>query len=127
MNKKLTFELKEHTFSIEFPNNRQYVAIHNMKAMLSPQYESLQYMGAESEFATVIVDAVSHLSVLCPDIIKSLQVLSLMDLDMKATQELVKVYTEKIRPWYNEWLNDLFEVPKAVKVEKEKIDKGEES
>lgn len=107
--KVITFQ--EKSFTVNFPNNRQYVTIQNLKASLASNYDSLQYNGAEGSFAETIVDMESHLTILCPDLIKSLNKV-IGELSLIETKQLVEIYVNEVRPWYNECLNFVFGVNK---------------
>lgn len=124
-NRTLNFEFQEHSYSMEFPNNQQYLTIHNLKASLLPQYDLLETMGSESSYATVLADAIAHFTVLSPKLIEDLNK-PISQLPMEIGVELVGVYSEIVRPWYNDWLNLLFK-PKETIEEKnvvpDKIDK----
>jgi hypothetical protein len=107
MNRQLNFEFVGHTYSMTFPNTGQYLKIHNLKASLAPSYDLLETMGAESEFSNQIVDAASHLTVLCPELVGNLKK-PIIELDLEHTIKLVQVYNSIIRPWYNSVMNELF-------------------
>lgn len=107
----LTFTINEKNYEISFPNNRQYIAIQNAKATLASQYAELKFMGAEAEFAELLVDTIAHLQILAPDLIKDMNV-SMLDLDLMKGRELSIAYAKQFRPWYNQNLNFIFEVNK---------------
>lgn len=108
---QLIFEINEKSYPLVFPNNRQYIAIQNQKAVIASQYAELKYMGAESQFAEQLVDAIAHLSVLAPDLLNDLNK-PILDLGLKEGRELVKAYTDSFRPWYNANLDYIFGVNK---------------
>lgn len=114
MNKQLNFEVKGHTFTATFPTTNNYLKIHNLKASLSPHYDALLYMGTESSFATIVVDTIAHLTVMCPELVKSLQK-PMSELELSELVELSEVYSSKVRPWYNELMNFIFKAPEELK------------
>ena len=121
----LNFKINDKTFIINFPTNRQYIDIHNTKAILASQYAEFKFMGAESSYAEVLVDTIAHLQILCPDLIKSLN-RDLLDLDLQKRRELTVAYNSQFRPWYNENLNYIFGVGKNEETEDEKNNSSEQ-
>ena len=111
MQNEIEVDYNGQTFEVKFPNNREYVRIQNLKSILASNYESLQYIGTEGSFAEMIVDAEAHLTVMCPKLVKSLNV-PIGDLSLVDMKTLTALYAEKIRPWYNECLNFIFGVDK---------------
>lgn len=111
MQNEIKVEYNGQTFEVKFPNNREYVKIQNLKTILASNYESLQYIGSEGSFAEMIVDTEAHLTVMCPKLVKSLNV-PIGDLSLIDMKALTALYAEKIRPWYNECLNFVFGVNK---------------
>ena len=95
-NRTLNFEFQEHSYSMEFPNNQQYLTIHNLKASLLPQYDLLETMGSESSYATVLADAIAHFTVLSPKLIEDLNK-PISQLPMEIGVELVGVYSEIVK------------------------------
>lgn len=109
--KVLPFKVKDSTYEINFPNNRQFIAIQNLKSVLAPNYETLGFMGAESEWAQSLVEVEAHLTILCPQLIKDLSI-KFGDLTLLEGKEIVQCYADQFRPWYNEWLNFIFKSTK---------------
>ncbi len=109
--KEKTFTVKENTYTAKFPNNKEYVQIQNNKARLASHYDQLQFLGAEGDYATLLVDAEAHLSVICPNLMKDLAK-PFGELNFEEGREIVNVYTNEIRPWYNGVLNFIFGVNK---------------
>lgn len=105
------FEFGGKTYTVNFPNNRQYIQIHNNKATYANHYAELRFMGAESQYAESLVDTFSHLQVLIPELIKDLTK-GFLDLTLVEGVQLVNAYGIQIRPWYNENLNFIFGVNK---------------
>jgi len=107
--KTLSFTFGENEYKIEFPNNRQYIAIQNTKAALASNYDSFAFMGTEAQFAELLVDTQAHLTILCPDLIKDLNK-PFGDLDLVDSRKLSEAYANQFRPWYNKWMNLVFGV-----------------
>lgn len=118
MDTKKIVEFKGNSYQVNFPNNREYVKIQNLKSLLASNYDSLEYNGPEAMFAQAIVDAESHLSVMCPDLVKSLNK-PFGELSLIESREIVTMYTQEVRPWYNELLNFVFGVNKKDEEQKE--------
>lgn len=109
--KKTTLTLLDTTYEVNFPTTGQYIAIQNLKGSLASNYDALKFQGAESQYAETLVDAIAHFSVLCPKMVESLAK-PIQDLDMIQSKEIVEVYTNQFRSWYNEGLNFVFQVNK---------------
>ena len=113
LNSTLQLKVLENTYTVEFPDNGQYLRIQNMKIVISPAYDSLRSVGDQGGYAELLTDMEAHFSVLCPDLIKSLGK-PIPKLSMTEGRELVKAYTEQFEPWYQEQLGIVFEVNKEV-------------
>lgn len=108
--KQLPFQGK--TYSVSFPNNRQFIEIQTMKLALSSQYEGLQFSGVEGGYAQTLIDAISHLRVLCPELEKDLNK-NILDLTMEEGLLLVELYNKEFRPWYDELMAFVFKINKT--------------
>ena len=116
--KTLNFVVEENTYVINFPSNRQYIAIQDMMSSYARNYAEFQFMGPEPGFAGVLVETAAHLTILCPKLIENLNK-PLLDLDLLQGKLLVDCYNEQFRPWYNEALNFVFGVNKEKKKDSE--------
>lgn len=107
--RKLTFEFKGNKYAIEFPNTGDLLEIMILKSRLSRgQYDNISAsFKMDSKLAQTIIEAVSFLNVACPDLEKSLNVDSLLDLNMIDMRELLEVYLKEISPWYVNWITAL--------------------
>lgn len=114
--KTLNFTIEGNSYVINFPTNRQYIAIQNLKAAYASNYAEFQYMGAEPSYAGVLVDAAAHLTILCPQLVENLNK-PILDLDLLQGKKLVDCYNDQFRPWYNSTLNFVFGVTKDDKKE----------
>lgn len=109
--KTKTFTVKDNNYQITFPNNKQYVQIQNMKVMLCPTIDVLGSIGSEGSFAESLVDAEAHFTVLCPSFVKDLAK-PFGELSLEEGLEIVQIYANDIRPWYNEVMNFIFKANK---------------
>lgn len=114
LSSKLTIEVNGYNYQVEFPNNKQFIAIQDAKAMLAKNYDSFKYMGVEASYAESLIDMQAHFSILCPQLIKDLAK-PIGDLNMLEGWELVKVYNNEFRSWYNKLLDFVFKTDKADK------------
>lgn len=117
LNKKLNFEFKGNSYSIEYPTVGQYLDIENEKIKLSQgNWGKLVVAGTISAYrATQIIDCVANLKILCPQIFKDMKV-DVFEIDAKDFAPLVLLFQNKVRKWYNEWFdafNAIFEESKS--------------
>ena len=112
-NRTLNFEFEGHSYSLTFPNNQQFLQIHNLKSSLLPNYDNLAFMGIESEYSRLLADAIAHLSILCKDLTKDLNMV-MTELPFEQGIKIVDLYTKTFRPWYDEWMNFLFKPSEQV-------------
>jgi len=112
--KVLKFTVRDVTYDINFPTNREFIRIQNLKISLASNIDAFKFGGAESSYAEVLVEVESHLSVLCPKLIKDLNK-NFGDLTLAEGREITLVYSDVFRPWYNYWLNFVFQANKEEK------------
>lgn len=105
--KKITIGNK--SFVVEFPNIGQILDIESMKqALTNNRYGVMAQSGVKSAYyALDIVDAVSFIQVVTPDIARYYNVSNYLTLSPDKIQEFVKVYQEQIKPWYDDVLAQL--------------------
>lgn len=95
------------TKEIEFPNIGQLIDISTEKIFLAKnEYQTLQ---ASSLNDMVIVrfwiDMLATFKVLVPDLVKELNVKSMLQLDVRTMNALLKkVYLRQYMPWYKAWM-----------------------
>lgn len=109
--KTLNFELRGTGYEITFPNNRQYVAIQNLKVQLLPNYDAMKFMGGDSQWAQLLADTEAHLSVLAPKLIKDLTV-PFGELSLMESKVIVEAYVKQFVPWFQECQDFIFGVNK---------------
>lgn len=107
--KTLGFEYKGVAYELKFPNTGKLMDISVMKAkMLQGTYGIIadsELMGDMlSQFSA---DTIAHLTVLCPDLLKNLNVQSYSELELVDMKELINVYLKNILPWMNSHYNML--------------------
>ena len=106
-NRKLTFVVKENTYSVTYPTVGQYFAIEAQKSMLSAgQYGGMVDSPMKITYDAIeLINIVAILKVLCPQFAKdlSINVNKIEDIDAIDFKEVCKVYREYIQPWYENW------------------------
>lgn len=112
--RELSFKHKDLDYKIKFPNTGQLMQISVMKANLSVgAYDIIASSDSMGDmFSQFSMDTISHLSVLCPELLKNLNVKTYSALELIDMKELVQIYMKQIHPWMNSWyeiLNDLGE------------------
>jgi hypothetical protein len=98
--------IKENSYTINYPNNRQSIAIAARKEQLSRQtYDSLTSSNdAANMFAGLLIEAIANFEVLMPEqFFKDLNFQSIVDADIIAGANLLKVYRDQYMPWKKEW------------------------
>lgn len=109
-NQSIDFEFGGNNYTINFPNNGQFIDIEKTKAQLTNGYYGEMKSGSgNSYYATMIVDMIATFSVLCKDLIKDLNK-DVLKITLIESKPLVDIYQKKYLPWFNEWSNILAEV-----------------
>ena len=103
--KTLDFKFNEKNFTINFPNTGELMELSILKAKLSDgNYNAISNTDLlEDKLAQFSIDTVSHLTIMCPDLLKHLNVKSYLDLDLVDMKRLISVYVKSILPWMNSW------------------------
>jgi tRNA-dihydrouridine synthase len=101
----ISFTIKDNTYELRIPNNGQLIDIESMKQMLSKgMYRAMNNTGTVNTAAALdIIDMTAMFTVLCPKLVKDLNVTSLLDLDILDSQELIQVYREQVAEWIISW------------------------
>lgn len=102
VSENLKLLVKGNDYVVKFPTVGKVVDIDIQKSILSSgQYSILSTMGMEtSVMALDKIDMEAVFNVLCPKIMKDLKVNSIDDLEIEDFNELRKIYTEEVVPWY---------------------------
>lgn len=99
-------------YVVKYPTVGQLIDIENKKMLLtSNQYG--EYVAAPVKTKSLaylieVVDAISHFSVLIPDLSTTLSK-SYFDIDPLTAKEIVKAYKQNFRPWYDEFMKAIHE------------------
>ena len=103
--RKITVQIKQNSYEIEFPNTGKLIDIELMKmSMTGNKYGALADSGTTSgDYARFTIDMIANLTVLTPDLKKDLKVNSISELDILDSKYLLKIYLKQILPWLNEW------------------------
>lgn len=104
LNRKLTFQVKNNSYTVEFPTVGQFIDIESLKVSVSKgEYGNLIRSGTSAGFdALELIDVACYFKVLCPKLAEDLG-RPYEDLDAIDFLELRQVYREKIKPWLNGW------------------------
>ena len=122
-NRQLIVKLFDKEVTLDYPNTRGLINISIMKANISKQqYEAISNSNsADDTYIRFLINCIAVLSVLAPELEKTLNVKNYFELDPLDSSKLLKVYLKQIFPWMNEWQNALSSDPEEV-AKKEKKD-----
>ena len=103
------FTIGKKSFVVEFPNVGQILDIESMKqALTNNRYGIMAKSDIKSMYyALDVVDAVSFLTVVAPEVGKYFNVGNYLSLSPEKVQEFVDVYQKDIYPWYAKTLEEL--------------------
>jgi hypothetical protein len=107
MKHQITFIVKDknesHEYTIKAPNAGEILAIENLKASLTPYYREIAEKGTSfGNLALDTVDMTAHLTILCPELIRNMQV-PIMKMGLPDLLQLKKAYITQFAPWWSEW------------------------
>lgn len=104
MNKEIVFSVKGNNYKIQFPNIGQFQTIESLKQVLSKgMYSALMSTGTlAANSALDMIDIESHLTVVCPELVKDLKCERFSDLGLEDYLELKKEYMTQFVPWWND-------------------------
>lgn len=104
MDNAIVVKIQGVSYTIPFPKVGQLLAIENEKNRLSSgTYSDYARFDDSGWIARTIIDAMATFTVLCPQLIKDLN-LSWRDLDLTQILPLTKAYTELYVPFYAKWI-----------------------
>ena len=120
--KQLTFKLFEKDMTVDYPNTRGLINISILKAQISKQqYDAISSSNNASDtYVLFLIDAIATLSVIAPELEKTLNAKSFYELDTVDASKILKVYLKTILPWMNEWQNVFTSDPDEVVGEEKK-------
>lgn len=103
------FTIGKKSFVVEFPNVGQILRIESMKqALTDNRYGIMAKSNIKSMYyALDVVDAVSFLSVVAPEVGRYFDAENYLTLSPEKVQEFVDVYQKEIFPWYSKTLDEL--------------------
>ena len=103
------FTIGKKSFVVEFPNVGQILDIESMKqALTNNRYGIMAKSDIKSMYyALDVVDAVSFLTVVAPEVGRYFNVGNYLSLSPEKVQEFVDVYQKDIYPWYAQTLEEL--------------------
>ena len=109
MERTKKFTIGSKSFVAKFPNVGQIIDIDSMKqALSSNRYGNMAASGVVSAyFALDLIDAISFLTIVCPDVQRYFDIKNYTTMQIDEINEIVRAYTEQIRPWYDETMNEL--------------------
>ena len=109
MERTKKFTIGSKSFVAKFPNVGQIIDIDSMKqALSSNRYGNIAASGVVSAyFALDLIDAISFLTIVCPDVQRYFDIKNYTTMQIDEINEIVKAYTEQIRPWYDKTMNEL--------------------
>lgn len=125
LNRTKVIKIAEKDYTVKFPTVGQIMDIEQRKQILtaSTYGAMVRTITRSSVFTLELVDAISCFTVLLPELSKDLDVKSYLDMDAFQGRELVKVYNEDFRPWFQPFLKELY---KDMDEEVEEVEKEEE-
>ena len=111
MKKSISLEIEQITHSINFPNTGEMIRIENIKNELAGhEYESYNRSDSSGMIAKINIDTIATLTVLCPSLVKDLQVKSLRELELEHQMKLTRWYMKVYFPWYDDILTTLSKI-----------------
>lgn len=112
---------RDRTFNLSFPTVGQLIDIRVTEQQLSRGTTKELLLGTgEDVDAYIYIRTFSHIKVLMPELMASLNVDSILDLSLLDYQDLVDLYSDEIQPWLTEWQTQLKEKMTSRKSEKTK-------
>lgn len=120
INETLKFKIKSNHYEISDVRIGHFIDFERLKATLSAgMYGSIFRMGTRTgDEALTMIDIEAFFTVFCPKLMEDLQCKSFKELGLVDYMSIKEVYTEKIIPWYNEYIKLLDNRKDDVKAEK---------
>lgn len=104
--KQLTIVIGQNTYETKFPNNGQLIDMERMKIQLTDGTHKNMLFGQQSAHqAYLLTETIATFSILLPDLLKDLQVKSLLELDPYKSKILTKAYRDTFYPWFKQWMD----------------------
>ena len=114
INREKTFTVKGNQYSLKFPNIGQYLDVESLRMRLSDgTYQSMLRSNlVSSGIAMDMIDMISTLTILCPQLLKDMKSSTILDLDIMEANELLTVYKKDVSTWVDSWMKLLSSPPK---------------
>lgn len=121
LTKSTKISINNQDFIVKFPNVGQLMEIEALKMSLTNNnYADMVRSGLRSsQFNLDLVDAISHFSVMIPDLRKNLEIESITTMDPFLGKELVTVFKKQFYPWYKNFTDELYQIEAESKSDKE--------
>ena len=115
--KKIT--IGSRNFIVKFPNVGQLIDLESLKlAMTNNRYGNMAASGIASMYEALdMVDAIAFYTIVVPEVAKYYNIDNFSNAQIDNVSELVKVYLQDIKPWFNETMKELKNVSKDSNVE----------
>lgn len=109
INQPLTFTIKTNSYTIDDVRIKHFIDFEKMKASVSAGlYGSIFRMGTmSSDEALTMIDIESFFNVFCPQVLVHLEAKDFKELGFQDYLEIKEIYSEKIVPWYNNYIKIL--------------------
>lgn len=104
--KEKVIAVKGNEYKVTFPNNRGLMSIFSRKAQLSKEmYDALKYgLDGNGRYVAMLIDAVATFENIMPEqFFKDMNLQSIVDGDVVAGAELVKLYNNQVKEWFDAW------------------------
>ena len=107
---------------VKFPNVGQILDMESLKlALTGNRYGAMSASGVKSMFfALDLVDAISFISIMCPQLKNIVTVNNYLDLSADESNELISFYKDQIFPWYSEVQKQLYSLGNGEATEQQK-------
>ncbi len=109
-------------YTVKYPNVGQILEIENRKQVLSDGKYMQMVMPPRTHamrYATNLIDAIAHFSVLIPELTKDLSVGSYQDIDAITGKALIDVYVKEFSPWYEALVRIMYDLVEEVEADKD--------
>lgn len=115
--KKIT--IGSRNFIIKFPNVGQLIDLESLKlALTNNRYGNMAASGIASMYdALDMVDAIAFYTIVVPEVAKYYNIENFSTTQIDNVSELIKVYLQDIKPWFNDTMKELKNVSKDSNVE----------
>jgi len=99
--KTIKITIKENTYDVPFPNTGQYLDIRNRIGLY---LSDVQIKTTYDQYAMLLAEAIATYGILIPNLLKDINVDSILKLDMFESKEILDTYTEIYKPFFDEWM-----------------------